>query len=45
MKIKTKATPNGIRKGVKGVTGHSKHPPSDEDEDTGSEDSDEDWSE
>jgi hypothetical protein len=45
MKTKTKATPIGIRKGVKGVVGRGKHPTSDEDEDIGSEDSSEEWSE
>jgi hypothetical protein len=45
MKAKTKPTPRGIRKGVKGVAGRGKRPPSDEDEDIGSEDSIEEWSE
>jgi hypothetical protein len=45
MKTKTKATPRGIRKGVKGVVGRGKFYPSDEEEDIGSEDSDEEWSE
>jgi hypothetical protein len=45
MKTKTKATPRGIRKGVKGVAGRGKRPPSDEEEDIGSDDSDEEWSE
>jgi hypothetical protein len=45
MKTKTKATPRGIRKGVKGVAVRGKRPPSDEDEDIGSKDSNEEWSE
>jgi hypothetical protein len=45
MKTKTKATPRGIKKGVKGVAGCGKRPPSAEDEDIGSEDSSEEWSE
>jgi hypothetical protein len=45
MKAKAKPTPRGIRKGVKGTAGRGKRPPSDEDEDLGSEDSSEEWSE
>jgi hypothetical protein len=45
MKAKAKPTPRGMRKGVKGTAGRGKRPPSDEDEDTGSEDSSEEWSE
>jgi hypothetical protein len=41
----TKPKPRGIRKGVRGVAGRGKRPPSDEDEDPGSEDSSEEWSE
>jgi hypothetical protein len=45
MKAKAKPTPRGIRKGVKGTAGCGKRPPSDEDEDIGSKDSSEEWSE
>jgi hypothetical protein len=45
MKAKTKPTPRGIRKGVKGVAGRGKRPSFDEDEDLGSEDSSEEWTE
>jgi hypothetical protein len=41
MKAKAKPTPRGIRKGDKGTAGCGKRPPSDEDEDLGSEDSSE----
>jgi hypothetical protein len=44
MKGQAKPTPRGIRRGVKGTAGRGKRPPSDEDEDLGSEDSSEDWS-
>jgi hypothetical protein len=44
MKGQVKSTPTGIRRGVKGTANHGKRPPSDEDEDLGSEDSSEDWS-
>jgi hypothetical protein len=44
MKGQAKPTPRGIRKGVKGTAGRGKRPPSNEDEDLGSEDSSEDWS-
>jgi hypothetical protein len=44
MKSQAKPTPRGIRKGVKGTVSRGKRPPSDEDEDLGSEDSSEDWS-
>jgi hypothetical protein len=44
MKTKVNPTPRGIRKGVKGTAGYGKRPPSDEDEDIGSEDSSEEWS-
>jgi hypothetical protein len=45
MKTKTKATPRGITKGVKSVVGRGKCPTTDEDEDIGSEDSSEEWTE
>jgi hypothetical protein len=44
MKSQAKPTPRGIRRGVKGTVGRGKRPPSDEDEDLGSEDSSEEWS-
>jgi hypothetical protein len=44
MKGQTKPTSRGIRRGVKGTAGRGKRPPSDEDEDLGSEDSSEEWS-
>jgi hypothetical protein len=44
MKGQAKSTPKGIRRGVKGIASCGKRPPSDEDEDLGSEDSSEDWS-
>jgi hypothetical protein len=45
MKGQAKPTPRGIIKGVKGTAGCGKCRPSDEDEDLGSEDSSEEWSE
>jgi hypothetical protein len=44
MKIKANPTPRGIKEGVKGTAGRGKCPPSDEDDDIGSEDSSEEWS-
>jgi hypothetical protein len=44
MKGQAKPTPRGFRRGVKGTAGRGKRPPSDEDEDLGSEDSSEEWS-
>jgi hypothetical protein len=44
MKGQAKPTPRGIRRGVKGTASCGKRPPSDEDEDLGSEDSSEEWS-
>jgi hypothetical protein len=43
MKTSTKSAPSGVRKGYKGVASRGRRPPSDEDEDLDSDDTDEEW--